>query len=284
MGNDKPNSVRSVSRALAILEVLARKRGSQSLADIAALMRIPKTTVFRILRTLQREGYVQQDPATRQFKLGPKVLGLATAYLGGLDLREVARPALTDLRQRSEETVHLGLLDEGEVLYVEKVDSPQTIRMSSRIGARAPAHCTALGKAMLAHLPPEQVDQIIERHGLPSYTRATLTDPLALKAELASVRARGVAFDRQEHEEDVCCVAAPVYEAQGRVVAALSVSGPAFRLTPERMEEVAGWVLDASRQVSQQLGFTEANAPPEGKASDEAPRTETPSAHVRVSE
>lgn len=255
MPEDNRNLVQSVSRSLRILEALGRNSRPQSLAEITAAVQLPKTTVHRLLETLQYEGYVEQNPVTRQLILSSKILELAASFLGRLDVREVARPLLMELWQQSQETVHLGLLDGGEVLYVEKLESPHTIRMYSEIGRRAPLHCTGLGKALLANLPPEKRERIIEQRGLKRYTENTLVDRADLLQELATIRSQGVAFDNEEHEKNVRCVAAPVYDAQGQVIAAISIAGPAFRMTPERQQDLEPHVMEAAQRISRRLGY-----------------------------
>jgi DNA-binding IclR family transcriptional regulator len=255
MPEDNRNLVQSVSRSLRILEVLGRSDKPQSLAEITDSVQLPKTTVHRLLETLQCEGYVEQNPETRQFLLSSKILELAASFLGRLDVREVARPILMELWQQSQETVHLGLLDNGEVLYVEKLESPHTIRMYSEIGRRAPLHCTGLGKALLANLPAEEFEQIVAQRGLPRFTENTLVNRANLLEELATIRSQGVAFDNEEHEKSVRCVAAPVYDAQSRVIAAISIAGPAFRMTAERQKDLEPYVVAAAQRISQRLGY-----------------------------
>lgn len=255
MLEDSRTLVQSVSRSLRILEALGRSDRPQSLAEITTAVRLPKTTVHRLLETLQIEGYVEQNPVTRQFLLSSKILELAASFLGRLDVREVARPVLMELWQQSQETVHLGLLDDGEVLYIEKLESPHTIRMYSEIGRRAPLHCTGLGKALLAHLPAEEIDRIVIRRGLQRYTENTLVNRADLLEELAAIRSRGAAFDNEEHEKSVRCVAAPVFDGQGQVIAAISIAGPAFRMTPERQKDLEPHVVAAAQRISRRLGY-----------------------------
>jgi IclR family KDG regulon transcriptional repressor len=255
MPEDNRNLVQSVSRSLRILEAMGRSDNPQSLAEITDAVQLPKTTVHRLLETLQCEGYVEQNPITRQFLLSSKILELASSFLGRLDVREVARPILMELWQQSQETVHLGLLDNGEVLYVEKLESPHTIRMYSEIGRRAPLHCTGLGKALLANLPAEEIEQIVARRGLQRYTENTLVDQISLLEEIATIRSRGVAFDNEEHEKSVRCVAAPVFDAQGQVIAAISIAGPAFRMTAERQQDLEPYVVKAAQRISRRLGY-----------------------------
>jgi DNA-binding IclR family transcriptional regulator len=247
--------VQSVSRSLRILEALGRSEKPQSLAEITAAVELPKTTVHRLLETLHYEGYVEQDPVTRQLFLSSKIMDLAASFLGRLDIREVARPLLIELWQHSQETVHLGLLDNREVLYVEKLESPHTIRMYSEIGRRAPLYCTGLGKVLLAHLPADEIELIVGQKQLRRYTENTLVDRAELFEEMAVIRSRGAAFDNEEHEKSVRCVAAPVYDVRQQVIAAISIAGPAFRMTPERQKDLEPHVVKAAQKISQRLGY-----------------------------
>lgn len=282
MPKNNRNLVQSVSRSLRILEALGRSEKPQSLAEITAAVQLPKTTVYRLLETLRYEGYVEQNPLTRQLILGSKILGLAASFLGRLDVREVARPLLIELWQNSQETVHLGLLDDGEVLYVEKLESPHTIRMYSEIGRRAPLHCTGLGKVLLANLPAEQIEQIIEQRELRRFTENTLVDRAELFEEMAAIRSRGAAFDNEEHEKSVRCVAAPVHDAQGRVIAAISVAGPAFRMTPERQEDLEPYVVKAAQRISQRLGYSAGLNPLKSPENLESPIVDVSTGHTNL--
>ena len=248
--------VGTLVNGLRILETLAHA-GSDGLGvtEIATRLREHKSTVLRLLVTLENEGYVGQDPRTLAYHLRTKLFQLGSAGLAGMDLVKVARPHLDRLGALTGEVVHLGVLDEGEVVYIIKVESQHVINMYSRIGRRSPAHCTGLGKALIAYLPEDELDRLIERRGLHRYTANTFADPTSLKAHLAEIRARGVAFDHEEHEPGVRCVSAPVRDHTGAVVASISMAAPAMRLTPEQAEAVVGVVRDTARLISEELGY-----------------------------
>lgn len=167
----------------------------------------------------------------------------------------MAYPFLRRLRDLANETVHLVVMDGGQCIYVEKVECSQAVRMHSTIGSRVHAHCTAVGKSMLAYLSQEQVEEILGRHGLPARTSHTITDKKRLLEELAQVREQGYAVDDVENEEGIRCVGAPIFDHRRKVVAALSVSGPAFRLTKERVRELAPHVKATALAISRQLGY-----------------------------
>jgi IclR family acetate operon transcriptional repressor len=184
------------------------------------------------------------------------LLTLSNAVLAQFDIRDRAKPYLQKVLCDTEETVHLCILDQGEVLYLDKVDSSRSVRMTSAIGLRNAAHCTAVGKAMMAWLPEEEVDTIIRQHGLARFTPKTITTLRELKAELKKVRKCGYGVDDEEHEEGVRCVGAAVLDHRGRPVAAVSASAPSFRLPLDRIPLMADAVCRAARELSKELGYT----------------------------
>lgn len=246
----------TVVKALNILDYLGEMQRPCSAVEISRDLGISRSTVYRLLSTLAAGGYVAQDPAEpEKYRLGYKILELANGFLEGVELRRVAYPFLQRLRDLANETVHLVVMDGGQCTYVEKVECSQAVRMHSTIGSRVYAHCTAVGKSMLAHLPREEVEEVLARHGLPARTSNTITDKERLFQELERVRQQGYAVDDVENEEGIRCVGAPIFDHQGKVVAALSISGPAFRLTEERIQELAPHVKEAALAISRQLGY-----------------------------
>jgi len=252
---DGTRGVQALDRALDILEALAAHRQPMRLVELSHQLGLHKSTVHRLVSSLARRRYVERDPETGRYRLGLKVFELGSRLFNSMELRQEARPLLQELVNQTLETAHLGILDEGQVVYIEKVESPQTVRMYSELGKRAPAHCTAMGKVLLAHLPEEELDRIIAMRGLTRYTSNTIVEVDQLKDHLRRVAAQGYAVDDTEHEEAIRCVAAPVRNYRGEVVAALSVSGPAVRLTRERIEEVAQMVRATAMRISRRLGF-----------------------------
>lgn len=248
------NLVQAVDRALAILETLKAAGEALGVTELGARVGLHKSTVYRLLATLARHGYVQQDPATERYSLGLKLVELGTAVLDHLELRELARPYLKRLMEASQEVAHLVVLQDGDVVYIDKVECPGPVKMYSQLGRRAPAHATAVGKALLAFLPPAQVEAILAR-GLPRLTPHTITDPERLRTELHLVRERGYAVDNEENELGIRCVAGPIFNHTGQVVAAFSISGLAMRLTVPRLEGLAGLVCRTSQEISARLGY-----------------------------
>ncbi len=246
-----------------MLNVLAQTPKGISVHDLSAKVKLPKGTTHRLLTSLAYFGYTRKDPKTRDYFLGFKLVELGNLILSQLDLRKEAEPMLRDLAERTQETVHLVLMDNHEIVYIDKVDSnrnPSGLRMASRIGLRNPAHSCAVGKVMLAHLQPEEVDQIIKEKGLPKRTQNTITSPIRLKEHLKTVKREGYAMDDEENELGIRCVAAPIYNEVGSVVAAISISGPAFRVTRKLIHEtLKKEVMETALEVSQKMGFRRMN-------------------------
>jgi IclR family acetate operon transcriptional repressor len=249
-------TVQSIERALSLLEALEDSRGEVGIAELSKRVALHVSTAHRILATLVARGYARQNPETGRYALGAEALHLAEAYLGQMDLRRVVRPVLERLTQETGETANLVILDRREALYLDKVESPQSLRIFSRIGRRAPLHCTAVGKVLLACRTKAQVDALLGRGPLERLTRHTITSVGQMRRELEKVRDQGFALDREECEEGACCIAVPMRTAQGEVEAALGISAPTTRLTPRRMEELVPIMLRTGRQVSAQLGFS----------------------------
>ena len=249
------NNSLAVRRALGLLDVVAQAPEPVSLAEVARLAQMNKSTALRLLSTLRDLRYIQQDGASGRYRLGIKVLNLGQRYLAGLDLREVAAPYLRQLAEATQETVHLVVIDFPDVVYVDKVDSPRAVRMFSTIGARMPAYCTAVGKAALATAADALVDQVVA-NGLPQRTPKTITTGAQLRADLATVRTRGYAIDDEENEQEIRCVAAVIRDHSGEVAAAISVSAPAARVPDSVISERGALVCATADAISHQLGAT----------------------------
>ena len=213
----------TVDRALSILIDLGT--GPKSLDQVAALLGVHKSTALRLLQTLEAQGFARHDEQHR-YRLGPRLFALAHQALDDLDIRRLAAPHLAALNQTHGHTVHLAAYLDGAVVYIDKYDSRHPVRMGSRIGATAPAHCTAVGKVLLAALPAVRRQAAVERLEFTKYTPHTITDPAMFLAELDRVAAQGYAQDRAEYEDYINCVAAPIRDAAGNVPAAASISVP----------------------------------------------------------
>jgi IclR family KDG regulon transcriptional repressor len=249
------NLTQSVLKTLDILECLASSEQPLSTQQVAQQCGLSRPTAYRHLVTLLTRDYVEIGLDGGRFQIGARVLGLSKSFLDRLDLPDIAKAGMRELNQVSKETVYLGILDGTEILYVGKVDSPQQVRMHCVIGTRNPLHCTALGKAILAFLPSEERDALLNQITLTARTANTITDRPALEENLSLVRAQGYAIDDMEIEEGIRCVSAPVFDHTGYVVAAISTSGPAFRLSLARIHELSKAAIKASRAISSKLGY-----------------------------
>ena len=244
----------TVVKAFLILDLLgSQSSNGVSLTEVARQLKVSKSTAHRYLTTMEELDVVRRDERDC-FNLGPKVIELAGALLSHHDLRTEGEPLLQYLCDETQETSHLAIPTGNNVVYIAKVDSPHSIRMASHIGLRNPMHCTALGKAILAYYPHQQVEAVI-RDGLPARTQFTLTSAELLLAELERIRAAGFAIDDQENEIGVRCTSAPIFDYSGKVIGAISVSGPASRISREHCLELGSVVSQAAQEVSRKMGF-----------------------------
>lgn len=252
------HNVQSVERAFAILELLGNADYHLGISDVAEKTDLPLATAHRLISTMMNLGYVEQNPETNKYTLGVRVLQLRGAVIAHLNLGVQAMPIMKNLMKQVNETVHLAVLNEGEIVYIERVEGLQTQGMYTRIGKRAGAYCTALGKAMLAFTPEERwFKDVVERRGLKRLSPTTITTVDALRAELDATRERGYAIDNGETGEAVRCVSAPIRDYTGAVVAALSISGPQTRVPIDRVPELSAAVKRASTAISHKLGYYE---------------------------
>jgi len=252
---DFPYRVQVLDRALGLLEVLSSEGPELTLVELSKRLGLHKSTVHRLLMVLERHRFVERSLQNGGYRLGIKLFELGSKAVMYFDLRERARPHLERLVFMTGETAHLCILDEGEVLYLEKVESSRTVRIPSSIGRRNPAHCTAVGKALLAYLPEKELNDLIKRRGLRAYTRNTITTLAQLRGELQRVRERGYAVDNEEIEEGLKCVGAPVRDYSGKVVASMSIAGPAFRLTENQIPLLAESVMGVANDLSAEIGY-----------------------------
>jgi IclR family transcriptional regulator, acetate operon repressor len=245
------SGVQSLDRALDILELLGRAGDQLGITEIGSVLGLPNGTIHRLLATLTRRGYARQDPGNRKYTLGIKAFTLATAAQGRLG--PLARPFLTELMEISQESANLAGLDKNAVFYIEQVPAPRIVRMFTEPGSRVYAHATGTGKVLLAYQPEEVVDSIIRQTRLPRITPHTITDVKELKRQLEQVRQQGCAVDAGEMEEAVHCLAAPILGPDGKILAAVSVSGPAGRLDDARIKELVPQIKSIADRFSQSL-------------------------------
>ncbi|MBN1847012.1 MAG: IclR family transcriptional regulator [Deltaproteobacteria bacterium] len=253
------NFVQSVERISKILDVLGEFPQGLSIGDLSTKIGLPKGTIHRLLSTLVFLDYVRQDAETKRYNLGFKLVELGNRLLSHIDFRTEARPYLLDLAENTRETVHLVILYQDEVLYIEKMEAnttPTGLRMVSMLGSRVPAHCTAVGKVLLAALPEDKLETMVGAKGLTRRTENTITSLEKLKEHLQEVRRTNCAFDMEENEIGICCVAAPIRDQQGYVIAAISISGPVSRINARMLKtELKDQVADTALRISRRIGY-----------------------------
>ncbi len=264
-------TVQSVRHCLQLIDALSGHERGRGVTELSGALHLAKSTTHRLLQTLVGHGYAVQDPSSGRYQLGLKFLELGALVSDRLSIQKLARPCLQQLMEATNETVQLGVLEGHEVVYADKIECSQTIRMYSRVGRRSPLHCTALGKVLLAAQPEATLRDVL-RAGLPSHTARTLTTARALRAELRQVQAQGYAVDNEEFEDGLRCLAAPVWDHTGTVGASMGIAGPAARLHPGRMPELIKLVQEAAAAVSTALGYGRVSVPPGGRSGLASPR------------
>jgi IclR family KDG regulon transcriptional repressor len=244
----------SIERALMMLEYVADKKVGVTLAELVKEMDIPKSTAHRILETLKTREYLEMDPVTERVSIGMKALEVGFAGLTNMEIIDVARHYLRELAATTGETTFLALLNEGEIVYLYKVEGTQSIRTSAQLGSRRPVHCTGLGKAILSGYAPEEVDRILADKGMAKFTDRTITESRLFHEELSRIRLQGYSADDEEMELGVACFAVPVFNYTGQVVGAISVAGPKDRILEQQVTNIAR-IREAGSQISRRLGF-----------------------------
>ncbi|MBN1103116.1 MAG: IclR family transcriptional regulator [Deltaproteobacteria bacterium] len=221
--------IKVLEKALRILELFGGKDREFTATEISETLGLNKASTFRILSNLEEADFVEKDGETAKYSLGIKVYYLGRCAEPHTKLKKIARPFLVALNRKCGETVHLAVLHQGEALYLDKIEGNRTIRVISQVGAKLPAHCSGVGKALLAALPGEQLEEVIRGKGLRRFTEKTITDLEKLRRELAKFRERGYTIDNEEIEEGLKCVAAPILGSNGETLAAISISAPSER-------------------------------------------------------
>jgi IclR family KDG regulon transcriptional repressor len=260
---------KAVVKTMKILEFLSHER---SVGIIELTRRVSgkgnggqmnKSTVHRFLASLKELGFVRQDAETGQYSLTLKLFEIGMCVLDRLELWREADPVLKEIAQLTGETIHLATIDDNSLVYLGKIESTKTLRVSmmSRVGQTAPTHCTGVGKTLLAHLPPSRLREILSKERLLRYTPRTLTRRVDLDRELASIRQKGYAIDNEEHETGVRCVAAPVRDNNGAVCAAVSLSIPTVRIPDKEIPRYRDIIVQAAEEISRRIGY---RAPQDG--------------------
>jgi IclR family acetate operon transcriptional repressor len=258
------NLVQPIERVSMILEMVGQNPQGMSIRDLSTGLNLPKGTIHRILSSLSYFGYIRQDPETKIYFLGLKLMELSAQLSGQLDFRKVAEPVLKELAEKTKQTAHMVIMDRNEVVYVEKIETQQPaggLKMASRVGSRNPVHSSAVGKVLLSYYSGEALEDFLTEKGLPRRTANTITDPDAFRSHLQSVRSQGYAMDDEENEQGIRCLGAPIFDGKGSPVAAVSVSGPAFQMTRKYVQEVIKReVMEAAAEISR--GLFQVGGPP----------------------
>lgn len=249
----RASGIQSIQRAAAILRSFTKTESELGVTDLSRQLGLHKSTVSRLLSTLEQEGFVEQNPETGKYHLGMAHVTLAGIVLERIDLRTVARPFLDELARRTQETVNIAVLSDSECMNIGGAASPRPIQYIGRMGRRTPLHCTSAGKVLLAYLPPDRWRRHLAEP-LPRYTAKTIVDRDRLAQVLEQIRQQGYAVTHEEHQEGLSAVAAPIYDHTGQVAAALVVSGPTYRIGPEEVEAIVELVQQTARAISTQLG------------------------------
>lgn len=253
-------TIQSVSHALDILESFTRTEDELGVTELSKRLGLHKNNVFRLLATLEHRGYIDQNKATENYRLGPKTLQIGSIFIEQRECRRQARPILENLAAASGETAVVAVLRANKVIYMDSVETDRTVRAVSRIGAMLPAHCTAVGKSQLAALSPAELERLYPEMNLPPLTERSIKTRDALLAELKKIAGKGYALENEECDLDVRSIAVPARDFSGNVIAAIGIVAPVARLTDERLDKggVITLLLEAGRALSSKLGY---NAP-----------------------
>jgi DNA-binding IclR family transcriptional regulator len=245
----------AVERALTMLETVAQSSEGLSNAEISRKLKIPKSSASYILRTLETRGYFARDAESGKYRVGLKILSLSRGALGGIDVRGVALPIMRRLMQQTNLTCHLAVLDGSDAVYIEKVEPETFIRMDTWVGRRMRVHATSVGKAIVAHIPLEELEEILRKGGMEKRTPKTITTLPRLLKELEKVRDQGYAVDDEENNLGARCVAAPVFDNQGLIVASIGLSGTTQQVSPQTMPHIIQALKDTARHISMGMGY-----------------------------
>lgn len=243
-----------VEKTMLVLDTVS-SRGISSLKDLSRATGLPAATLYRILTVLERHGLVISEGDEKLYQVGYKIVEMAYRRLDAIDIRLLAKDELYELSSRSSETIHLAIRAAYEVVYVDKIDSPNMLRLCSIVGGRAPIYCTSLGKAILSHMSDEAREGIISKLTLHPFTSTTIRDRRALVADLNKARELGYAVNNEEHEVGSRCLGAPIFDHAGRPIAAISLNAPTARVSLGELIAHAPLVMGAARRISANLGY-----------------------------
>ena len=249
-------TLQTVDRALTLLELLSHKPDGLRATDLASEMQLNKVTIHRLVNTLAKHGFIEKANDGIHWQLGLKLIALSSMRLNSLELKTEAQPYLRRLVQQCEQPVHLAIRDDTEIVYIEKIETVQTMRMYSQIGKRSPVYSTALGKALLTGLSELELSALLSKLSMQPITPGTLTSVEALSEEVKKATSAGYAFDIEENEAGVFCIAAPVYDYRGHVIAAISTAGNRRDFLDDPTHPMIDQVKEAALSVSRRMGYS----------------------------
>ncbi|MDH3998838.1 MAG: IclR family transcriptional regulator, partial [Desulfuromonadales bacterium] len=248
--------IQAVSHALDLLEQFHDDVDELGVTELSKRLKLHKNNVFRLLATLESRGYIEQNKATENYRLGLKALELGQTFIKQMGLLRQAKPILEKMSADCNETCYVAIFKEGHVVYLDMVETDMTVRVVSRVGSRLPSYCTAAGKVHLAHMSEDEIHEILPDEDFKIYTDTTIPNRTALKKELVVIAEQGYAIDNEEMDLGVHCVAAPIRDYTRRIVGAISISGPSMRLGIERIDDkLVPLVVEAAKELSARLGF-----------------------------
>lgn len=251
-----PESKNTVERTLSILETVAHSTNGLTNSDISRRLKIPKSSASYILRVLEKRGYLLRETNSGKYRIGLKLMSLTREVSTHLDVREVARPIMEDFVKRTSLSTHLAVLDNGRAVYVEKVENPNSfIKMDIWVGHRLPVHSTAIGKILVSQMTETEILAILELRGMEKKTPKTITNQKKFLKELENVKTYGFAVDNEENSFDVRCVASPVYDSQGKIIAALGTSDTIIRLDEAHLPKIVEMVKNSAEKISKIFGY-----------------------------
>jgi IclR family transcriptional regulator, KDG regulon repressor len=247
--------INSLVRGMVILETIY-KNGSIGVTEMSKILNVNKSSAHRLIHTLENMGYVEQEAATARFKLGLRFLKYGEKVLDDMTIREIARPFLKELTIATKESSHLGVLFQNQVLFVDRENSKELVSVRTNPGMSEPLHCSAMGKALLSSLPNEEQNKILGEIDFNIYTNKTISDIGVMKNELMKTRQQGYAFDDEELYPGVRCLASPIMDYSGKVIAAIGISGPVIRIKIENLQDYVISVVGIAKAVSDKFGYS----------------------------
>jgi len=251
----KVKKLNSLDRGMKILEILATTKRLMGVTELSEWLNVDKASAYRALATLEDHNFVEQDPVTKKYMLGLKLIELSGVLLSQLEVRTRSRPFLRELCKQTGESAHLTTFVNNTIVYIDREEAPGRISVKTEIGAEALFHCTATGKAVAAFLPEDKIYELIRVKGLTPFTPKTITSPEMLKAHFAMVREHGYAIDDEEFDIGVRCIGAPIRNFKGKVIGSVGISGSIITMTLERLEKYIPIVLETSKKISLIMGY-----------------------------